>query len=334
MNVGRVVARAHSATWTTASAGVSVVVATHNRSSFLDELFDRLSRQTIDIEVVVVDDGSTDRTWTWLEQFVATTSMPALALSIEHTGGPSLPRNTAVAHARARIVAVTDDDCLPEPDWAQVIASAIDGRVGIVQGRTLPAGGARGPWDRTVAVERPSGLFETCNLGFSRDRFVAAGGFPTVSVLGRLPRGFGEDVLLGAQVARNDGFAWVPDAVVRHRWIPTDYAGHLRGVRRLSGFPWLAREVPEVADLLVGGIFLSRRTVEYDAALAAALAAALTRQPLLLIGALPWAKRALTSARRRPGRSVAVRFAQEAVSDTVGLVSLLGGSIRHRRLVI
>jgi glycosyltransferase involved in cell wall biosynthesis len=334
MKVGNVVARAQSATWPTATTSVSVVVATHNRSSFLDELFDRLSRQTVDVEVVIVDDGSTDGTWPWLERYVATSSLPVLALSIEHTGGPSLPRNTAVAHARAAIVAITDDDCLPEPDWAQAIAAATGDDAAIAQGRTLPAGGARGPWDRTVAVEEPSGLFETCNLGFSREKFVSAGGFPVVTVLGRLPRGFGEDVLLGALVARTGGFAWAPEAVVRHRWIATSYSGHLRGVRRLSGFPWLAREVPEVAERLVGGVFLSRRTLEYDAALVGVLAAALTRRPLLAAAALPWTRQAVTRARRRTGKPVAVRLAQEAVSDTVGLASLVAGSARYRRVVL
>jgi glycosyltransferase involved in cell wall biosynthesis len=334
MKVGNVVARAQSASWPTATASVSVVVATHNRSSFLPGLLDQLSRQTVDVEAVIVDDGSTDETWPWLEQYAATTALPLLALSIEHTGGPSLPRNTAVEHARAATIAITDDDCLPEPGWAGAIAAATGDDAAISQGRTLPDGGARGPWDRAVAVERPSGLFETCNLGFSREHFVAAGGFPSVTVLNRLPRGFGEDVLLGAQVARSGGFAWAPEAVVRHRWIATDFAGHLQGVRRLSGFPWLAREVPEVAELLVGGVFLSRRTLEYDAALVALLAAAATRRPLLAVGALPWGKRALASARSRPGRPVSVRLAQEAVSSTVGLISLVSGSVRHRRLVL
>ena len=334
MKVGDVVARAHSATWPAAAANVSVVVATHNRSSYLDGLFDHLGRQTVDVEVVIADDGSTDDTWQRLQQITDATTLPVLALHLEHTGGPSVPRNTAASHARSDVLAVTDDDCLPEPDWAGAIASAVRTGVAIAQGRTVPVGPRPGPWDRTVAVEEPSWLFETCNLGFDRDRFLELGGFPVLEVLEHLPRGFGEDVVFGALAARSGGFRWAPDAIVRHRWIDTTYAGHLRGVRRLSGFPWLAREVPEVAERLVGGVFLSRRTLEYDAAVAAVLAAALTRRPLLAVGALPWVRQVLAGARRRPGQPMAVRVAQEAASDTVGLVALVSGSLRHRRLVV
>jgi len=260
VNTATVTARAESASWSTARASVSVVIATHNRVDFLDGLFAALAAQTVTVEIVIADDGSNDATWEWLSSYVATTSLPVLALRLEHTGGPSLPRNTAVAHARADVLAVTDDDCLPQPGWAAALLAALSGGAAITQGSTRPVDAAHGPWDRAVSVTAPSGLFETCNLGFPRERFVGLGGFPTFSVLRELPRGFGEDVVLGALAARDGGFVWAGDAVVRHRWIRTTYRQHLDGIRRLSGFPWLAREVPEVAALLQAGMFLSRRT--------------------------------------------------------------------------
>jgi glycosyltransferase involved in cell wall biosynthesis len=325
---------ASSPGWADGAAAVSVIIATHNRRDFLDDLFACLSAQTADIEVVVADDGSTDTTWPWLKAYAATTKLPLLALRLRHTGGPSQPRNTAAEHARAAVLAVTDDDCLPEPGWAAALANALRSDARVAQGCTRPVDGARGAWDRAVRVEEPSWLFETCNLAFDRSRFLALGGFPTLQVLARLPRGFGEDVVFGAIAARDGGFAWAPDALVRHRWIATTYRAHLHGVRRLSGFPWLARDVPEVAQLLVGGVFLSRRTAAFDAALVSVIAAAATKRPALLVGSVPWFRRVIPVARFRTGRPVALRLAQEAVTDLVGLGSLVEGSVRHRRVVL
>jgi glycosyltransferase involved in cell wall biosynthesis len=260
--------------------------------------------------------------------------VPMLALRLEHTGGPSIPRNTAVAASRASAIAFTDDDCLPSPGWAAAIAAGLVGGSSVVQGATCPRDERHGRWDRTVSVVAPTGLFETCNLGVRRDVFVEVGGFPVIDVVAGLPRGFGEDVVLGSRAARAGGFAWIPDAVVEHRWIPATFSDHLNGRRRLVGFPWLAREVPEVAARLRAAVFLSPRTLQYDAAIASLLAAAITRKPLLLAGALPWLRNRASTARAQPGRGIARQLAQEAVADTVGFAALVRGSLRHRRPVL
>ena len=339
MKVAEVAARAESATWAEVARDVSVVVATHNRVTFLAGLVEALGAQTTPVEVIVADDGSTDGTWPWLETFAATTTLPFLALRLSHTGGPSVPRNTAAAHARGRLLAVTDDDCLPEPEWVAGLVRALSRGAWIAQGATQPVDTGHGPWDRSITVQRPTALYETCNLAFDRQRFQTLGGFPTFELLSDVARGFGEDVVLGARAAREGGFAWAGDAVVRHRWIKTSYRQHLDGVRRLAGFPWLVREVPEVAEQLSAGVFLSDRTMEYDAAVAAVVAALVTRRPVLLLGTAPWLRSRVRRARSRQqlagaARPLVVGLAQEAVADTVGLAALVRGSIRHRRLVL
>jgi glycosyltransferase involved in cell wall biosynthesis len=338
IEVGEIVDQVESSHWASATAAVSVIVATHDRVDYLPGLFTSLAAQTAAIEVVIADDGSTDRTWAWLTETARALDLPLLALRLAHSGGPSRPRNTAATHARAPVLAITDDDCLPEPDWAAALATALGRGVGLVQGMTRPADAAHGPWDRAVDVTGPSGLFETCNLGVRREDYLGLGGFRTYAVLGRLPRGFGEDAAFGAHVARAAGFGWQPDAVVRHRWIPTTFQAHLDGVRRLYAFPWLVREVPEVADRLTARIFLSRQTAEFDMAVGAAVAAVVSPWPWLSVAAAPWVVRRLRSARRRTPshrpRVVAERFAQEAVADAVGLAALLRGSARFRRLVL
>ena len=334
MNVTEPLETCASAVWEKARPEVSVVVATHERASYLPGLLDALGAQTAQVEVVIADDGSTDETWPVLQRLVAATDVPVLALRLAHSGGPSVPRNTAVTHARASRLALTDDDCLPEPAWSAAVTAPLGAAVAVVQGRTCPVDEHHGPWDRSIAVDSASALFETCNLGFDRELFVALGGFPTLSLLGHAPRGFAEDVVFGAQVARRGGFAFAADAIVRHRWLPATYADHLRSVRRLSGFPWLAREVPEVRARLTCGVFLSRRTAAFDCAVAGVLAAYGSRRPALLAGALPWLYLGYRAARRRPGRALPVRLTQELAADMTAAASLAQGSVLHRRLVV
>ena len=230
---------------------------------------------------------------------------------------------------------MTDDDCLPEPGWAGAIATALDAGVGVVQGMTLPAeGGPSGSWDRTIAVRQPSGLYETCNLGFTREAFLAADGFQLLSALGRAPRGFGEDVLLGVAVARASSFAWTPSAVVRHRWLPGTFRDHLAGRRRLSGFPLLVREVPALRSQLWGRWFLTRRTASFDAAVLGVVLIAATRRRRALLALTPWLAIVVPEARRSGRRLAARRLAQAGVADATAAASLVAGSIRHRSIVL
>jgi len=335
MPVASVRDRVTSAQWNSAQCHTSVVVATYQRPGFLHQLVDALAAQTVPIEVVIVDDGSTDTTWSTLQSIAKASSLPLLAIRLDHTGGPSIPRNSAAMHARGEIVIITDDDCLPEPGWAAGLSVALrDPAVVIAQGATRPTDDTHGPWDRTVSVAAPSGLYETCNLGIRRDRFIELGGFPVADVLARVPRGFGEDVLFGARAARSGELAWAPDAVVRHRWVRTSYAEHLRGRWRSRGFPWLAEQVPELVERLPARVFLSTRTLEFDAAVASIVAASITRKPALLVATLPWLRRHVPAAKQRAGRPVAIRLAQEAIADGVGLGALVYGSVKHRRVVL
>ncbi|MCU1587685.1 MAG: glycosyl transferase family 2, partial [Frankiales bacterium] len=243
MRTAEPTARVSNPLWERSPAEQSIIIATHDRQGFLAELFACLGALEVPdggLEVVIADDGSEDGSWEELTRLVATAGLPVLALRLPACGGPSVPRNTAAAHSRGRILLITDDDCLPQPQWAQELVRALDGGAAVAQGQTSPSPtGPAGAWDRTIWVLRFSGLFETCNLAFDKSAFLAAGGFPLVTAVRHLPRGFGEDSLLGLSVQRSAGSAWAPEALVHHRWLPATFSDHLEGRRRLAGFPFL-----------------------------------------------------------------------------------------------
>lgn len=84
---------------------VSVVIPTFNAVGFLPTAIESVLEQTYkNIEVVVVDDGSTDETAETVRKY------PVTYIKIEHSGGPATPRNVGIEKAMGELVAFLDSD--------------------------------------------------------------------------------------------------------------------------------------------------------------------------------------------------------------------------------
>jgi glycosyltransferase involved in cell wall biosynthesis len=237
--------------------------------------------------------------------------------------GPSHARNAGAAATTNEILAFTDADCFPEPDWLARGIAALE-HADLVQGAVLPERDP-GPFDRTVFVRGPHGLFETASLFVRRDLFDRIGGFEERWLVPPDGKELGEDVLLGWRARRAGArVAFAPDAVVRHAVFPRSPHAYVAERARLEAFPAIARRIPEVRSAaLRRRYFLTGRSLAFDAALAA-LAAGF---PLL---AAPYALRVARDARREGGRVAAAR----AVADAAALGALTRGSLRHRSPVL
>jgi glycosyltransferase involved in cell wall biosynthesis len=331
---------AQSKRWAGPAAATSVVVSSHSRAELLSGLIDALEAQDHhDFEVLIADNGSTDDTWSVLTRRCAATHLRLRALRLDFHDGPAVPRNTCIAEARGELVAFTDDDCLPTPSWLTAITAAFDDATVIVQGRTAPdPEGWAGPWGRTLDVPGPTGLYETANLAVRRAAVLDAGGFGAERLLSG--RAFGEDVVLGAAIARSGGFGFAPDAVVHHRVMPGTYRHFLTERRRLAGFPQLVRLVPELRDRAYLRVFLGRRRAITDLGLAGLLAAVVSASLgewlglVALVAVIPWLRQAWREAGARPGLPRPLRSLQLMVADVIGFGALVGGSLRARRLLL
>jgi glycosyltransferase involved in cell wall biosynthesis len=98
---------------------VSVVVPVYNGASTIGACLEALLAQTYDpalTEIIVVDNNSTDGTPDLVARY------PVALLHERDIQTSYAARNRGVAHAGREIVAMTDADCVPEPDWlAQLI---------------------------------------------------------------------------------------------------------------------------------------------------------------------------------------------------------------------
>jgi glycosyltransferase involved in cell wall biosynthesis len=90
---------------------ISVIIPTYNRCAMLLEAIDSVLAQSVTaIELIVIDDGSTDGTSEHLMRLGKTIRIER----IEH-GGPAAARNRGVALARAPLIAFLDSDDLWAP---------------------------------------------------------------------------------------------------------------------------------------------------------------------------------------------------------------------------
>ena len=103
---------------------VSIVVPTYARPERLRECLVSLARQTMPgdtFEVVVVDDGSPQPV---VPPEATTPAGPTIRIIRQQNAGPSAARNRGAAEARGELIALTDDDCLPMPDWLESLVTA------------------------------------------------------------------------------------------------------------------------------------------------------------------------------------------------------------------
>jgi glycosyltransferase involved in cell wall biosynthesis len=307
---------------------VSVVIPARNAEAMIGRTVAAVVSQELNggFEVVVVDDGSTDAT--------AKTARAAGARVVSNPTplGPADARNAGVAASSAPLIAFTDADCVPAPGWLRAGAEALE-HADLVQGRVEPEPGVPvGPFDHVITVQEETGLYETANLFVRRESFDRVGGFRPF--IDPSDGHFGEDLVFGWEVRRAGGrSAFAPDALVHHEVVERPASAWIRERRRLRLFPQATRVAPELRSRWFLRLFLSRRTAKLDLALAALALAAMTRRPLLLLLALPYA-RATFRTNQWYRRWVMKQNAAHLAGDIVGLLALIEGSAKSGRVVL
>jgi glycosyltransferase involved in cell wall biosynthesis len=162
---------------------VSVVVPTFKRPQLLDRCLAALVAQTFNpsaYEVVIADDAASDSTRRLVEDWRSRCQQtgPAIHyLPVRDAHGPAAARNAGWRFARGKVIAFTDDDCIPEPEWLAAGTRAIrDGAIGVSGRVVVPL-----PEDPTDYERNAAGLasaeFVTANCFYLRSALEAVDGF-------------------------------------------------------------------------------------------------------------------------------------------------------------
>jgi glycosyltransferase involved in cell wall biosynthesis len=105
------------------STPIEVIIGAHNAAAYLAETLHSVLAQGEHVSVLLVDDGSSDRTGEIARSFEATGRVRYFYQP--NSGGPSSPRNVALAYASAPLIAFFDADDLMLPGHLERAAALL-----------------------------------------------------------------------------------------------------------------------------------------------------------------------------------------------------------------
>lgn len=94
---------------------ISVVIPCFNQEKYIQSCLDSIAKQKFDgLEIIIVDDGSTDLTKQKIEEYMASHDNLDICYYYQENAGPGVARNTALNNAHGKYIAFLDsDDKLP-----------------------------------------------------------------------------------------------------------------------------------------------------------------------------------------------------------------------------
>ena len=319
----------------TAPPRIAVVFATHDRARRLERLFEALRRQSVGreaFEVVAVDDASSDDTPEVLEREVRRGELALTTLRLDVGSGPAAARNAGWRAASAPLVAFTDDDCRPAPDWLAAGLRRLEDGAGIVQGRTEPdpeEAHLQGPFSRSLCVRRLGPFFQTCNVMYQRALLERVGGFDQLTFT--VPGGEDADLAWRA-LATGARAVFAPDALVHHAVSPLGPVGKLRvawrwteTMRLFARYPDLRRE-----ELTHGLFWKGSHYLLFRALVAAVLPRRVAALRLWL--ARPYFLHLIDRGRVDGGGPLLAPYF--LVHDLVEMAAAARGAVRYRTMVL
>ncbi len=155
---------------------VTVIIPTHNEEKDIKACIDSILKQTYNkIEIIVVDDGSSDRTKEIVKKY-----RRVRLLEQEHKG-PGEARNLGARKAKGKILVLIDADMILFEDYVEkltrpVIENKALGTIESIQYNVIESK-MQECWGKTVRLRQLSGFNSMTVRGVARDDFLQLGGF-------------------------------------------------------------------------------------------------------------------------------------------------------------
>ena len=143
---------------------ISVVIPAYNAEKTIECALDSVRSQTLaPLEVIVVDDGSSDRTFLIVSHYIADHSLSNWRLLRRKNGGPAFARDAAIQLSRGSYIALLDADDIWMPE-------KLEASMAVMILHNLDLVGAR---LRSHSIDGPCNILDSRQMLFSNPYFTS-----------------------------------------------------------------------------------------------------------------------------------------------------------------
>lgn len=160
---------------------ISVVIPTYKRTELLLRCLQALKEQTFEksrYEIIVVSDGPDEKTTEAVQTWKKVSGINISYLHLQEKKGPAAARNMGWQHAEGRLIAFTDDDCIPDKSWLKSFAAEYSGEDQLVLSAKVIVPVPEIPTDFELNTSHlETAEFITANCACTKASLLKTGGF-------------------------------------------------------------------------------------------------------------------------------------------------------------
>lgn len=293
---------------------VSITIAAHNAEQWIEGCLNSIFEQTYPqdlLEIVVVDDGSTDETRKILQGIAA--GHRNLNLIFQENQGTAAAHTNGLKNCRGDYIFVLSHDAYAEPDWVESVVKVFEEnpQVGIVQGQVVPVREVIEPFAHVVEFTKFNRCFATVAIAYRARDLDLAGRY----YLEELCR-YGDDAELAYRLLKRGAKSiFLEQVTARHELVPEDFWKSIKNAWGRQKFCLLFKIHPQARAFLHHG-FLWGGKERYLRTLF---------WPLLML---------LAGAAYFYDRKIGLKWLHLLLEELVFFFALIVGSIRYQSVVL
>lgn len=241
------------------SMRVSIIIPVYNAEGFIKDCLNSVMDQTFpkeETEIVVINDGSTDKTAKILGEIASSRSNlpgPTSFIKVIHqqNQGPAAARTRGLKEAKGEYIFVLSHDCVAAADWVALVIEEFekDRNIGIVQGKILPEKEINTPIFHCTRLEQFSPHFETAAIAYRAAAMDKAGRYFDQNL-----SEFGDDADLAWRILEQ-GYTskWLNKDTAYHKVLPQPFFKEIKKAWGCQKFPLLVKKHPGLRKYLKFG---------------------------------------------------------------------------------